>query len=149
MSTQKTPQTTSPEATSSSSSNPRDPAVILRKPSIDTSGPAINQAPIELDSTPVSPVKRQDSWPVRREGVVASPDMDEGVYGELSGNKGGNAKSREGRRELMDKRRQDDAVLVDIPDTPDAEDFEVAQEIQEHQLGRKERVGQNEQADKQ
>ena len=71
--------------------------------------------------------------------------MDEGIYGELSGDKGGNAKSREGRRELMEKRRKDEAVLVDIPDTPDAEDFEVAQEIQ---LGTKEVTGQNEEADK-
>jgi hypothetical protein len=75
--------------------------------------------------------------------------MDEGVYGELSGDKGGNAKSREGKRELMEKRRKDDAVLVDIPDTPDAEDFEVAQEIRERQVGRKEEVGQNKEADKQ
>jgi CTP:molybdopterin cytidylyltransferase MocA len=75
--------------------------------------------------------------------------MDEGVYGELSGDKGGNARIREGRRELMDKRRKDEAVLVDIPDTPDAEDFEVAQEIQEEQLGREEGAGQNKAADKQ
>ena len=145
MSTKETPQTASPEATPSRSSHPRDTPAILRKPSIDTSAPAINEAPIELDSTPVSPVKRQDSWPVRREGSVASPDMDEAIYGELSGNKGGNAKSREGRRELMEKRRKDEAVLVDIPDTPDAEDFEVAQEIQ---MGTKEVAGQNEEADK-
>ena len=75
--------------------------------------------------------------------------MDEGVYGELSGDKGGNAKSREGKRELMEKRRKDDAVLVDIPDTPDAEDFEVAQEIRERQMGGKEEVGKSEEADKQ
>lgn len=74
--------------------------------------------------------------------------MDEGVYGELSGDKGGNAKIREGRRELIEKRRKDEAVLVDIPDTPDAEDFEVAQEIQEHQLGMKKEVEQSEEADK-
>jgi len=81
--------------------------------------------------------------------VIASPDVDEGVYGELSGSKGGNAKSREGKRELMEKRRKDDAVLVDIPDTPDAEDYEVAQEIQEKQLETKEEVEQSEEADKQ
>jgi hypothetical protein len=75
--------------------------------------------------------------------------MDEGVYGELSGDKGGNAKVREGKRELMERRRKDDAVLVDIPDTPDAEDFEVAQEIRERQLGSKEEVEQSEEADKQ
>lgn len=74
--------------------------------------------------------------------------MDEGVYGELSGDKGGNAKVREGRRELIEKRRKDEAVLVDIPDTPDAEDFEVAQEIQEHQVEMEDKVGQSEEVDK-
>jgi hypothetical protein len=74
--------------------------------------------------------------------------MDEGVYGELSGNKGGNAKIREGRRELMEKRRKDEAVLVDIPDTPDAEDFEVAQDIQGQQLGTEKGVEQSEETDK-
>lgn len=55
--------------------------------------------------------------------------MDEGVYGELSGDKGETAKSREKRNDLLEKRRADRGVLVDIPDTPDAEDFEVAEEI--------------------
>lgn len=55
--------------------------------------------------------------------------MDEGVYGEMSGDKGESAKSREKRNEMLEKRRMDKGVLVDIPDTPDAEDFEVAEEL--------------------
>lgn len=55
--------------------------------------------------------------------------MHEGVYGELSGDKGESVRSREKRNELLEKRRLDKGVLVDIPDTPDAEDFEVAEEM--------------------
>jgi hypothetical protein len=74
--------------------------------------------------------------------------MDEGVYGELSGKKGGNAKIRDGKKELMERRRKDDAVLVDIPDTPDAEDFEVAQELQERGMEGKDGAEKRKGADK-
>jgi hypothetical protein len=68
-------------------------------PFIDTTISSINTNPVELDSTPVSPVARKESWHVKGQAAAAtvSPDMEEEVYGELSGEKGGNGVSREVR----------------------------------------------------
>lgn len=65
-------------------------------PFIDTSTPAINaNAPVELDSTPVSPVARQGSWPAGTKASDAngknkrvSPDHEAETYEKLSGEKG-------------------------------------------------------------
>jgi len=127
---QDTEATAPAEPTSPLLAKDSGPGHTSRKPSIDTSTPAINETPIELDSTPVSPAtstKRADSWPVRRNGSVASPDVHDAVYGELSGSRDETARVRDQRSALLDRRRQDAGVLVDIPDTPDAEDFEAAE----------------------
>jgi hypothetical protein len=68
---------------------------------IDTSLPPINPgAPAELDSTPVSPVARKDSWQVRSGGTIAGPGADQEVYEELSGEAGANESIRQVRTEL-------------------------------------------------
>jgi len=100
-------------------------------PFIDTTVAPINAAPVELDSTPVdsvSPVERKESWKVKgdRTSATISPDLDEEIYGELNGEKGGNGVSREKRKELLAARSKDPAVLVDLPQTPRAEEYEVA-----------------------
>jgi hypothetical protein len=68
-------------------------------PFIDTTISSINTNPVELDSTPVSPVARKESWKIKGQAAAAtvSPDMEEEAYGELSGEKGGNEMSREVR----------------------------------------------------
>ncbi|KAF2099622.1 hypothetical protein NA57DRAFT_75123 [Rhizodiscina lignyota] len=115
-------------------------------PFIDTSTPAINAAPIELDSTPVSPVAKQYSWPIsggprsadtsattpqsansmgKKNGV--SPDHDQEVYSELSGEVGVGLKEREKRAALLKERSQDPAVVVDLPQEPAADELEVVE----------------------
>lgn len=76
-----------------------------RVPFLDTSTPAINEAPIELDSTPVSPVAKQHSWPThgqssaaiaRDEAAAVNPgqrrgskvNSDQEIHGRLSGEDG-------------------------------------------------------------
>jgi hypothetical protein len=67
-------------------------------PFIDTSLPPINVgAPIELDSTPVSPVARKESWKVRTRGTVTGPGADQEVYEQLSGEAGANKGIRQVR----------------------------------------------------
>lgn len=56
---------------------------------IDTTLPPINpDAPVELDSTPISPVARKDSWKLRAGGTVTTPGVDEAAYDELNGETG-------------------------------------------------------------
>jgi hypothetical protein len=61
----------------------------------------INSNPVELDSTPVSPVSRKESWKIKglaaTGSTMVSPDLDEEAYGELSGEKGVNEVVREVR----------------------------------------------------
>ncbi|KAF2436699.1 hypothetical protein EJ08DRAFT_711805 [Tothia fuscella] len=98
-------------------------------PYIDTTINSINTAPVELDSTPVSPVTRKQSWkaPTTVGGAsTVSPDEEEETYAELSGEVGGNGVGREKRKKLLAARSKDPAVLVDLPQTPRAEEYEVA-----------------------
>lgn len=56
-----------------------------------------------MDSTPVSPVARKESWKIKGlgqgaglgAGSTVGPGEEEDVYGELSGEKGGNEVTRE------------------------------------------------------
>lgn len=59
-----------------------EPSAATRQPLLNTTAPAINAAPIELDSTPVSPVAKQHSWP--RGGAPAGAPAREGSAGALS-----------------------------------------------------------------
>ncbi|KAB2577797.1 hypothetical protein BFW01_g4497 [Lasiodiplodia theobromae] len=109
-------------------------------PHLDTSTPAINAgAPVEIDGTPTSPENRQqqrmttaslarnragdDDRPVRS---GSSPDhlaRETEVLEEfgLSGREG-----EENRAALLQSRKSDPAVLVDIPQGPSVEDFAAA-----------------------
>jgi len=106
---------------------------------LDTGVAPLNSNPIELDSTPVSPVIRKESWKSKAAdmpsgrfsgggGRVIGPDEDEEAYEEFSGEKGGNEVVREKRKKLLAERLRDPAVLVDIPPTPKAEEYEMAEE---------------------
>jgi len=93
---------------------------------IDTTVAPINTNPVELDSTPVSPIVRKEGW---KPSKIVSPNEEEDeAYGELTGEKGGNEVVREKRKQLLAERSKDPAVLVDIPPTPRAEEYGVAEE---------------------
>jgi len=57
---------------------------------------------------------------------MVSPDLDEEAYGELSGEKGVNEVVRERRKQLLAERSKDPAVLIEPPQTPGAEEYEIA-----------------------
>lgn len=64
--------------------------------SIDTTVPSINSdGPIELDSTPVSPVVQKDGPRTRSAGIVTTPGVDEAMYDELIGAAGANESVRQ------------------------------------------------------
>ncbi|QDS68014.1 hypothetical protein FKW77_009440 [Venturia effusa] len=96
--------------------------------SIDTSMPAINSFAVELDSTPVSPVLRKPDAADNRKSKSIGPEEDEEAYEEMMGEKGEGGLLREKRKQLLADRANDPAVLVDIPPTPRAEEYEVAEE---------------------
>jgi len=74
---------------------------------IDTSQPALNPTPVELDSTPVSsPVSRPGSWKI--------PTGGSGLKHEILDDK----------KEPADERKQDPAILDSPPEEPGAAQFE-------------------------
>jgi hypothetical protein len=88
-----------------------------RHPFLDTAIQPLNTVPIELDSTPVSPVSRSGSW--------KTPGSIEQVTG-ADGKRilGDSAK----KDDLVKERLRDPAVLAAPPEGPDAEDFEAVEE---------------------
>ena len=69
---------------------------LLVHPFIDTSLPPINAgAPVELDSTPVSPVVRKQSWKVPQGGTITEPGTEQETYEELTGATGTNETLRQ------------------------------------------------------
>ncbi|KAK4897353.1 hypothetical protein LTR27_004873 [Elasticomyces elasticus] len=87
------------------------------KPELTISAAAVNAEPIELDGT-TSPEHA-------RRGSKAE------LHSELS------PQERERRAQLISERKEDPAVLVDIPQTPDADEFERAIAIDEQGPGAK------------
>lgn len=71
----------------------------FRRPSIDTSVPALNAQPVELDSTPIeSPTTQRNTANAKdpaKGGIVSSPDEVQLGYENVSGIKGANAQERE------------------------------------------------------
>jgi len=59
---------------------------------------------------------------------VSPDEEEEEAYEQLTGEKGGNEVVREKRKQLLAERSKDPAVLVDIPPTPRAEEYEIAEE---------------------
>ncbi|KAF1815525.1 hypothetical protein P152DRAFT_479448 [Eremomyces bilateralis CBS 781.70] len=100
---------TSHNPTTSTSSNP-----------IHTSQPPINPEPAELDSTPISPVGRNAAVSQAGSDAAAGapggrPDTHGTGFEEMTEGSG-----REKWAQLLEQRKKDPAVLVDIPGTPTA-----------------------------
>ncbi|TID17467.1 gb [Venturia nashicola] len=106
------------------------PTTTIPNSTIDPSIKAINTFAVELDSTPVSPVlQKPDSASTNRKSKSLGPaEEDEEAYEEMMGEKGMAEEVRERRKQLLASRAKDPAVLVDIPPTPRAEEYEVAEE---------------------
>ncbi|KAF2627742.1 hypothetical protein BU25DRAFT_43393 [Macroventuria anomochaeta] len=102
------------------------PAVATQTPLIDTSVPAINAQPVELDGIPTSP---QEQELKRREtgGTRVLTPADEDIDAEFlsEGGKGAGQLGRE-RAAILASRSKDPGVIVDIPDEPTAEAVEAA-----------------------
>ncbi|KIW07813.1 uncharacterized protein PV09_01733 [Verruconis gallopava] len=97
-------------------------------PFIDTSIPSINSgAPVELDSTPVSPVARKESWKVHSTGTAASSNCDTKGHEDLNETLGRDESIKQRREQLLRERQKDPGVLVDIPGTPGPEEYGIAQ----------------------
>ncbi|KAI5365929.1 hypothetical protein Slin15195_G074570 [Septoria linicola] len=93
----------------SNSETPISP-ITTRAPGLTVPVPAVNEFPVELDSTPTSPEK------VRRSSRAA---LDEAASS-LS------AAERERKKKLAETRKADPAVIALIPQTPGAEELEKA-----------------------
>ncbi|ORY14547.1 hypothetical protein BCR34DRAFT_451434, partial [Clohesyomyces aquaticus] len=126
-------QPISPVHRSGSFPHKTSPAVAPSRPFIETSTPAINDTPVELDGVPTSPkeVKRRDTnGKEGGEGVGVSPglgeqgDIDEEFLGE--GKEGVGKEVMAKRAAMLASRSKDPAVLVDLPQEPTAEEVEAA-----------------------
>ncbi|KAF2807023.1 uncharacterized protein BDZ99DRAFT_573698 [Mytilinidion resinicola] len=117
----------SPVARSTSFPHKTSSAVAPSKPSIDTSTPAINTEPIEMDASPT--VERRGTGVSEEgEGRMFSPDQDDEILEEL-GVKGEGVGVREKRAAMLAARSKDPAVLVDIPHDPNAEEVAAANTV--------------------
>ncbi|KAF2088249.1 hypothetical protein K490DRAFT_56258 [Saccharata proteae CBS 121410] len=120
------------------------------KPSIDTSTPAINAQPVEMDGTPTTTSphevrERMGSWDI---GGSSSGGSHGGIGASGGGGAGGMSAASalaeeedaleefglvgrqrgrsEARAQLLSSRKSDPAVLVDIPQGPSVEELELA-----------------------
>lgn len=107
------------------------PSAAPKKPFIETSTPSINAQPVELDGTSTSPetLSRRSTDGRRSEERMFSPDMDDEVMEELSGVTGEGTREREKRAAMLASRSRDPAVLVDIPQDPNADEVAAANTI--------------------
>ncbi|KAJ9669129.1 hypothetical protein H2201_000955 [Coniosporium apollinis] len=100
-------------------------------PTIDTTTPAINPTPVELDGTPTSPtaqrqLRHRDPTTLGTSTTTTFSPADGEVLEELDGaDPGVREREKEVERE-REARRRDPAVLVDIPQEPRAEELEAA-----------------------
>ncbi|KAK3208562.1 hypothetical protein GRF29_77g1105483 [Pseudopithomyces chartarum] len=121
-------QTTFPHKTSAS--------VSTRTPFIDTSTPAINDAPVELDGLPASPdaLRRrqtdEEALNRARKGSVVSPGLGEEkeIEAEFLGEGSVRASKeiQQKRKDMLARRGKDPGVIVDLPTEPTAEEVEAA-----------------------
>ncbi|CAA9964581.1 hypothetical protein PTMSG1_07940 [Pyrenophora teres f. maculata] len=105
-------------------------AVATQTPLIDTSTPAINDAPVELDGGAITPEElRRRTTEEGLGGVRGSMrGPDEGdIDAEFLGG-GGNAgrEARERRAAMLASRSKDPSVIVDVPRDPTAEEVDAA-----------------------
>ncbi|KAJ4406671.1 hypothetical protein N0V91_004361 [Didymella pomorum] len=101
-------------------------AVTTQTPLIDTSVPAINAHPVELDGIPTSP---QEQDLKRREGgsrVFSPADGEIDAEFLSEDGKGAGQLGREKRAAMLASRSKDPGVIVDVPDEPTADAVEAA-----------------------
>ncbi|KAF2164130.1 hypothetical protein M409DRAFT_25477 [Zasmidium cellare ATCC 36951] len=102
-------------ASSSSDQTPISPIKFTR-PELTISAAAINNEPIELDGTSISP----DELRLARRGSKAD------ALAALEAEKGLSRAERERRAKLILERKSNPAVLVDIPQAPAPDELEQA-----------------------
>ncbi|KAF3032779.1 hypothetical protein E8E11_001217 [Didymella keratinophila] len=116
----------SPVLRSTTFSHKTSPAVATQTPLIDTSVPAINAHPVELDGIPTSP---QEQGLKRREGgsrMLSPADGDIDAEFLSEDGKGAGQLGREKRAAMLASRSKDPGVIVDVPDEPTADAVEAA-----------------------
>jgi hypothetical protein len=97
---------------------------------LDTSTPAINAQPVELDGMPTTPEELRRRATAGSTGVGSSSgpadgeDIDAEFLGE--GAKGAGQIGREKRAAILASRSKDPGVIVDVPREPTAEEVEAA-----------------------
>ncbi|KAI9803465.1 MAG: hypothetical protein M1825_001808 [Sarcosagium campestre] len=85
-------------------------------------------AAVELDSSPIAPAAPAQLGSLRkppRRSSSAEPGADVAEYEEISGEVGAGSLRAEERAKIRAEKSQDPAVMVNIPQTPDAQDYEV------------------------
>ncbi|KAF3040152.1 hypothetical protein E8E12_009302 [Didymella heteroderae] len=124
------PPTETPTAPISRSTTfPRktSPAVATQTSLIDTSVPAINAQPVELDGIPTSPqeqeLKRRETGGSR---MLSPADGDIDAEFSSEDGKGTWQLGREKRAAMLASRSKDPGVIVDVPDEPTADAVEAA-----------------------
>ncbi|KAH7061734.1 hypothetical protein BKA63DRAFT_201388 [Paraphoma chrysanthemicola] len=119
----------SPVARSGTFPHKTSPAVATQTRLIDTSTPAINDAPVELDGVVLTheDIKRRTTGGSTSGSVVLNPADDEDIDAEFLG-EGENAGRgvREKRAAMLASRSKDPGVIVDVPQDPTAEEVEAA-----------------------
>ncbi|KAK3046579.1 hypothetical protein LTR09_011927 [Extremus antarcticus] len=91
-------------------SGSKHPELTLSAASVD-----VNTEPVELDATPTSPERLRERRGSKADGLM-----------QLS------AEERDRRQKLIDERQGDAAVLVDVPQTPGAEEFGKSEDAEGH-----------------
>jgi len=99
------------------------------KPFIETSTPAINSEPVEMDASPTVERRGTGMTDDGGEGRMFSPDQDDEIMEELSGVRGEGTGVREKRAAMLASRSKDPAVLVDIPQDPNADEVASANTV--------------------
>ncbi|KAI9813114.1 MAG: hypothetical protein M1827_004334 [Pycnora praestabilis] len=132
--------TNPPSATLTSPISPPSNPSTLANPYLATSATR-PISPAELDGSPIYPTTTteeeedgDDQYLGRKEAVIhkqrrgssAEPGVDSDVYEELSGEKGMGRLWVEERAQIRAAKSKDPAVVVNIPNTPAAQDYEVA-----------------------
>ncbi|KAJ4382631.1 hypothetical protein N0V86_001853 [Didymella sp. IMI 355093] len=115
----------SPISRSTTFPHKTSPAVATQTAMIDTSVPAINSQPVELDGMPTSPqeqeLKRRETSGSR---VLSPADGDIDAEFLSEDGKGAGQLGREKRAAMLASRSKDPGVIVDIPDEPTADAVE-------------------------
>jgi len=101
------------------SSDPPISPVTASRPELTISAASVNAEPVELDGTPTSP-ERARTIASRRGSRPTNLELTEE---ELAGM---TVEERQRREELISSRKADPAVLVDIPQTPGAEELSIS-----------------------